>query len=83
MVTRYATRNPALLGGELVVHHFFGLGHTNNGVGLICERTLAAGSWLDPKFAGERIPTLAEVFDLCKGKCRFEMRLLIRVKSEN
>ena len=65
--------------GELIVHHFFGLGFTNNGVGLVCERTLAelkaldAGSWFDAKFAGEKLPTLAEVFDLCKGKCRLEV----------
>jgi glycerophosphoryl diester phosphodiesterase len=65
--------------GELVVHHFFGLGSTNNGTGLVGEHTLAelkqldAGGWFAPQFAGERIPTLAEVFDLCKGKCRLEV----------
>jgi glycerophosphoryl diester phosphodiesterase len=31
-------------------------------------KTLDAGSWFDPKFAGERIPTLQEAIDLVKGK---------------
>ena len=65
--------------GELIVHHFYGLGFTNNGAGLVSETTLRdlkqldAGSWFAPKFAGETLPTLAEVFDLCKGKCRLEV----------
>jgi glycerophosphoryl diester phosphodiesterase len=67
--------------GELIVHHFYGLGFTNNGAGLVNETPLSelkqldAGSWFDPTFAGETLPTLAEVFDLCKGKCRLEVDL--------
>ena len=36
-------------------------------------KQLDAGSWFNPKFAGEKLPTLAEVFDLCKGMCRLEV----------
>lgn len=31
-------------------------------------KKLDAGSWKDKKFAGERVPTLQEMLDLCKGK---------------
>lgn len=31
-------------------------------------KRLDAGSWFDPKFAGERIPTFQEAIDLVKGK---------------
>jgi glycerophosphoryl diester phosphodiesterase len=31
-------------------------------------KTLDAGSWFDPKFAGARIPTFQEAIDLVKGK---------------
>jgi glycerophosphoryl diester phosphodiesterase len=31
-------------------------------------KTLDAGSWKDPKFASERLPTLAESLDYAKGK---------------
>ena len=66
---------------QLVVHHFYSLGTTDDGEGLVCEHTLAAlraldsGGWLDERFAGEPKPTLAEVFELCKGKTRLEVHL--------
>src|SRR5690606_12934395 len=53
--------------GALVVLHDATLNRTTNGTGAVNERTLAevraldAGSWFDPKFAGEKVPTLAEV----------------------
>ncbi|MFN8474433.1 MAG: glycerophosphodiester phosphodiesterase [Anaerolineae bacterium] len=56
--------------GAIVVHHDFDLGRTNNGAGPLKRQTLAqlkrldAGSWRDAEFARERIPTLAEVFQL-------------------
>jgi len=65
--------------GELIVHHFFSLGGTDNGEGLVCERTLPelraldSGSWFDERFAGERKPTLGEVLELCKGRTRLEV----------
>jgi len=65
--------------GELVVHHDFYLGRTNNGKGYIGDLTLVelkaldAGSWFDARFTGEKIPTLREVLELGKGKIRFEI----------
>jgi glycerophosphoryl diester phosphodiesterase len=56
--------------GRIVVIHDDALNRTTNGQGSVRERTLAelrrldAGSWFDPRFRGERIPTLEEVLDL-------------------
>ena len=55
--------------GEVVVIHDFTLEGTTDGMGLVRSKTLAelreldAGSWFDPAFAGQRIPTLQEVAD--------------------
>lgn len=60
--------------GALVLSHDATLDHTTNGSGKINDKTLAeiqkldAGSKFDPKFAGERVPTLEQVLTLCKGK---------------
>jgi glycerophosphoryl diester phosphodiesterase len=40
-------------------------------------RKLDVGSWFDPAFAAERIPTLAEVIDLCRGKIRLNVELKV------
>ena len=64
---------------ELVVHHFFNLGHTDNGKGIVCEQTLAelksldAGGWFGQQFCGVTKPTLSEVLESCKGRIRFEI----------
>jgi glycerophosphoryl diester phosphodiesterase len=69
------------LDGELVVHHFYNLGTTDNGQGLVGEHTLAelkaldSGGWFDERFAGEPKPTLSEVFELCKGRAKLEVDL--------
>src|SRR6476661_5933958 len=53
--------------GELVVLHDETLDRTTDASGPVAERTLDqlrgldAGSWFDPRFAGERIPTLDAV----------------------
>ena len=55
--------------GEVVVIHDFALEATTDGQGPVREKTLAelreldAGSWFDPAFAGQRIPTLQEVIE--------------------
>ncbi len=55
--------------GEIVVIHDLSLEATTNGQGRVSDQTLAelkrldAGSWFDPAFARERIPTLQEVID--------------------
>jgi glycerophosphoryl diester phosphodiesterase/2-polyprenyl-3-methyl-5-hydroxy-6-metoxy-1,4-benzoquinol methylase len=67
--------------GELVVHHFYNLGTTDNGEGLVCEHTLAelkaldSGGWFSEQCAGESKPTLSEVFGLCKDRTRLEVDL--------
>jgi glycerophosphoryl diester phosphodiesterase len=38
-------------------------------------RRLDVGSWFGPAFAGERVPTLAEVIRLCRGKIRLNIEL--------
>jgi glycerophosphoryl diester phosphodiesterase len=38
-------------------------------------RKLDVGSWFDPAFAGERVPTLADVIELCRGKIRLNIEL--------
>jgi glycerophosphoryl diester phosphodiesterase len=38
-------------------------------------RGLDVGSWFDPAFAGERVPTLTEVIALCRGKIRLNIEL--------
>lgn len=67
--------------GELIVHHFYNLGSTDNGIGLVGEYTLAelkaldSGSWFDAKFTGSSKPILSEVFEACRGRARFEVDL--------
>jgi len=57
--------------GRLVVCHDDAVDRTSNGTGLICEKTfeelraLDFGGWFAPEFAGEKIPTLEEFFELC------------------
>ena len=38
-------------------------------------RQLDVGSWFDPAFSGEYVPTLAEVIALCHGKIRLNIEL--------
>src|SRR6478752_5903942 len=56
--------------GHLVCLHDSTLDRTTNGQGNVSERTLDqvreldAGRWFAPEFAGERVPTIDEVFGL-------------------
>lgn len=56
--------------GQLVCIHDDTVDRTTNGTGKISDLTLAqvrgldAGSWFDPKFAGEKVPTVNEVLRL-------------------
>lgn len=60
--------------GELVVLHDHQVDRTTDGAGYVHELTLAelrrldAGAWFGPQFAGERIPTLAEVIAFVAGR---------------
>ena len=68
---------------ELVVHHPFNLGHTDNGAGIVCEQTLArlksldSGSWFGEQFHGVTKPTLGEVLECGKGRIRFEIDMYV------
>src|SRR3990167_4199284 len=56
--------------GTPVIIHDETLDRTTNGRGNVSDypysylKTLDAGSWFDPRFAGEKIPTLAELIEL-------------------
>ena len=60
-----------------------GLGKEVNGEGLVGDKTLAeikeldAGSGFDARYKGERVATLAEVLQVCKGK----MHVLLDLKE--
>jgi glycerophosphoryl diester phosphodiesterase len=60
--------------GILVSLHDADVSRTSNGRGLVSDMTLAElrrlnfGSWFDPKFKGERMPTVQEILTLCRGK---------------
>jgi len=68
--------------GELVVIHDPMLDRTTDGRGLVRDQTLAAmrrldaGRWFGERFAGERIPTLAEALDLLRS-----VRVIVEVKN--
>ena len=59
---------------EIVILHDDNVDRTTNGTGYVAEmlldevRALDAGSWMGSQFAGEKIPTLDEVFSLAEGK---------------
>jgi glycerophosphoryl diester phosphodiesterase len=65
----------------VVVSHDETLDRCTNGIGRIDHTTFAdirkldAGSWFDPKYATEKVPTLEEVLDLVNGKTRLWIEL--------
>ncbi len=67
--------------GEVVVIHDDTLNRTTNGKGKVAEYTLKelkqldAGSFFNPRFSGERIPTLKEVLALVKGQVPLNIEL--------
>jgi glycerophosphoryl diester phosphodiesterase len=40
-------------------------------------RALDVGSWFSPEFAGERVPTLGEVIEVCRGKIRLNIEMKV------
>ena len=67
--------------GVPVVMHNLSVDETTDGTGHVTDKTLAelkeldAGSKFAPEFAGERIPTLAEVFEALEGKLLVNVEL--------
>ena len=66
---------------RLVVIHDDTVDRTTDGSGAVGDlsfqelRALDAGSWLHPKYRGERIPTLSEAFDLSAGRASLVVEL--------
>ena len=60
--------------GHLVLMHDGSVDRTTNGHGAVADldfatiRSLDAGRKCAPRFAGEKVPTLDEVLDLCRGR---------------
>ncbi|GIW45505.1 MAG: glycerophosphoryl diester phosphodiesterase [Candidatus Binatia bacterium] len=65
----------------LVVFHDADVSRTTNGKGKVREltleqlRSLDAGSWFAPRFAGERILTLEEVLEMVGGRARLNVEI--------
>ena len=70
---------------EIVVLHDLLLDRTTNGQGAVREMTatdvaaLDAGAWFDPRFAGERVPTLRETISLAH---EFDLVLEVEIKEK-
>ena len=64
--------------GTLVCMHDRTVDRTTDGSGEVGDLTLAqlreldCGSWYDPSFAGQRVPTIAEIFSLVASSLRAE-----------
>lgn len=69
---------------EIIVIHDLDLKRTSDGEGSVEEMTLAEihqydiGSWLSPRFTGQRVPLLRDVLRLCKAN---GMELNIEIKA--
>ncbi|MHB8994927.1 MAG: glycerophosphodiester phosphodiesterase [Armatimonadota bacterium] len=67
--------------GEVIVMHDATVDRTTNGSGAISQMTLRqlkaldAGSWFAPEFAGEPVPTLAEVVELVGDRIRLNVEI--------
>ena len=65
--------------GDLIVHHDYYLGRTDDGGGYISDftlpelRALDAGGWFGDQFVGTQMPALEDVLALGKGRVRFEI----------
>ena len=73
--------------GHLVCIHDEDVKRTTNGSGRVADltlaelRRLAAGRWFDPAYAGERVPTVDEVFALLKGRKVPQVLVAVDLKS--
>lgn len=73
--------------GHLVCLHDDTVNRTTNGTGKVADLTLEelrrldAGSWFDPRFAGERVPTIEEVLALVAEYRRHEVLVAVDLKA--
>jgi len=74
--------------GQLVCIHDSTLPRTTNGTGQVGDHTLAdlrrldAGGWFDPRFAGEKIPTIDEVLELVSHFRQQSVLITVDFKEE-
>ena len=67
--------------GHVVYMHDRTVDRTTDGSGRVASmtleeiKTLDAGSWKDPRFAGEPVPTLSEALDLADGRGELNLEL--------
>jgi glycerophosphoryl diester phosphodiesterase len=75
--------------GHLVCIHDNTVDRTTNGTGKVSDLTLAqireldAGSWFDTRFAGEKVPTIDEVFLLVAEYRQHDVLIAVDLKAEN
>lgn len=75
--------------GTLVCIHDASVDRTTDGRGAVVERTLTelkaldAGAWFHPAFAGERIPTVEEVFALLAAYPRARVLVAVDLKTDD
>lgn len=75
--------------GHLVCIHDSTVNRTTNGTGKVSDLTLAeirdldAGSWFDPMFAGEQVPTVDEVLKLVAEYRQQHVLIAVDLKAEN
>jgi glycerophosphoryl diester phosphodiesterase len=75
--------------GHLVCIHDGTVDRTTNGTGNVSELTLArlrdldAGGWFDPKFAGEKVPTVDEVLKLVAEYRQHNVLIAVDLKAAN
>jgi glycerophosphoryl diester phosphodiesterase len=74
---------------RLVCIHDDTVNRTTNGIGAVAEMTLGqirqldAGSWFDPRFAGEKVPTVEEVLKLVAEYRNHDNLVAVDLKAEN
>lgn len=74
---------------RLAVFHDTDLGRTSSGSGPLWQKTLAelktldAGSWFAPEFAGEPVPALADVLDFCRGRLALNIEMKMHGRERN
>lgn len=73
--------------GQLICIHDDTVNRTTNGTGKVADLTLEeirrldAGSWFDPKFAGEKVPTSEEVLKLIADHRQQDVLIAVDLKA--
>lgn len=73
--------------GQLVCIHDSTVDRTTNGTGRVADLTLTeitrldAGSWFDPRFAGEQVPTVEDVLKLIAGYRQHDILVAVDLKE--